>query len=81
MRLLATIATTLAQYHQFNAYLRRLNTYSDRQLDDMGVMRGDLTRLAWEEAERCFPVPAETGAGGYGRTTARSIELAVAGQR
>ena len=37
MRLLTTIATTLARYHQFNAILRELNAYSDRVLADMGV--------------------------------------------
>ena len=81
MRLLTTIATTLAQYHQFNATLRELNAYSDRELTDMGVGRGDLTRLAWQEAERRFPLPDESDAVGYSKTAAHSIELAVAGQR
>ena len=61
MRLLTTIATTLAQYHQFNATLRELNARSDRELADMGVDRGDIARLAWQEAERRFPLPAEAG--------------------
>ena len=52
MRLLTTIATTLARYHQFNAILRELNAYPDRVLVDMGIDRADLSRLAWEEAER-----------------------------
>ena len=81
MRLLTTIATTLAQYHQFNAILRELDAYSDRELNDMGVGRGDLTRLAWQEAERRFPLPAEFDEAGYPQVAAHSIELAVAGQR
>jgi uncharacterized protein YjiS (DUF1127 family) len=81
MRLLTTIATALAQYHQFHATLRELNDYSDRELNDMGVGRGDLTRLAWQEAERRFPMPEETPTVGFSKTAAHSIELAVAGQR
>lgn len=81
MRLLATIATTLAQYHQFNATLRELNAHSDRELDDMGLDRGNVARLAWQEAERRFPLPEVADDVGYAKTAARSIELAVAGQR
>jgi uncharacterized protein YjiS (DUF1127 family) len=81
MRLLTTIATALAQYHQFHATLRELNDYSDRELTDMGIGRGDLTRLAWEEAERRFPLPVAPEAGTFPKVAAHSIELAVAGQR
>lgn len=81
MRLLTTIATTLAQYHQFNATLRELNAYSDRELADMGVGRGDLIRLAREEAERRFPLPAEPPARPFAKADARPIEFAFAGQR
>jgi uncharacterized protein YjiS (DUF1127 family) len=82
MRLLTTIATTLAQYHQFTATRRELDSRSDRQLADMGVERGDVVRLAWEEAERRFPLPAEgQDTRGFAKTSARSLELALAGQR
>ena len=82
LRLLTNIATALVQYHQFHATLRELNEYSDRDLNDMGVDRGDLTRLAWQEAERRFPLPAETNAEAVvPKAAARSIEPAVAGQR
>ena len=60
MRLLTTIATTLAQYHRFTAARRELEARSDRELADMGLERGDFTRLAWQEAERRFPLPAAT---------------------
>mgnify|MGYP001424696632 CR=1 FL=1 len=81
MRLLTTIALTLAQYHQFHATLRELSGCSDRQLADMGVDRADLTRLAWQEAERRFPPPAAAPAAAYPRVAADTIELAVAAQR
>lgn len=81
MRLLTSIATALAQYHQFHATLRELNDYSDRELNDMGVGRGDITRLAWQEAERRFQLPEGSREAGYPKVAARGIELAVAGQR
>jgi hypothetical protein len=37
--------------------------------------------VAWEEAERRFPLPAELPAPSFAKVDARSIELAVAGQR
>lgn len=82
MRLLTTIATTLAQYHQFTAIRRELDTRSDHQLADMGVKRGDIVRLAWEEAERRFPLPAESEPTHvFAKTSARSLDLELAGQR
>jgi uncharacterized protein YjiS (DUF1127 family) len=81
MRLLTTIATALAQYHQFHASLRELNDRSDRELADMGIQRGEIALLAWQEAERRFPLPAEAHQQVYAKTSAGSIELAVAGQR
>ena len=79
MRVLATIATTLAQYRQFNAILRELDAYSDRELNDIGIGRGDLARLAWAEAERRLALPDEAPRS-VPKIAARSLELAVAGQ-
>ena len=81
MRLLTTIATMLAQHHRFTATLRELDACSDRELVDMGLARGDLTRLAREQAERRFPLPAEPSARPFAKADARPIELAFAGQR
>ena len=81
MRLLTNIATALAQYHQFHATLRELNEYSDRDLNDMGIARSYLTRLAWQEADRRFPLPEQAADGVVPKAAARSIELNVAGQR
>lgn len=82
MRLLTTIATALAQYHQFNTARRDLQARSDRQLADMGLERGDLTRLAWEEAERRFPLPAaEAEDRRFAKAAALPLDLRLAGQR
>ena len=81
MRLLTTIATMLAQHHRFTATLRELDACSDRELVDMGLARSDLARLAREDAERRFPLPAEPSARPFAKADARSIALAFAGQR
>jgi uncharacterized protein YjiS (DUF1127 family) len=81
MRLLTTIATVLAQFHQYRVILDELEAYTDRELNDLGIGRGDLPRVAWEEAERRFPSPDHTTDAGFPKVAARSIELAVAGQR
>jgi len=41
-----------AQHREFHAARAELDRYTDRQLSDMGLTRGDLTRVAYEEAER-----------------------------
>jgi hypothetical protein len=75
MRLLTTIATMLAQYHWFTATRHELEARSDRE-------RGDITRLAWQETERRFPLPAATeDTQGFAKTSARPLDLTLAGQR
>ena len=81
MRLLTTIATTLARYHRFNAILRELGARPDRVLADMGIDRADVARLAWEEAERRLPLPAALPARPFARTAAQPIEPAFAAAR
>ncbi len=82
MRLLTTIATTLAQYHHFIAARDQLEARSDRQLADMGIDRADIVRLAWQEAERRLPLPAEADeAPRFSKTTAGPLDLAIAGHR
>ena len=67
---------------EFHAALAELSRYTDRQLADMGVERGDVVRLAWEEAERRFPLPAEgEPTRAFAKTSAGSLDLALAGQR
>ena len=57
MQMLGTIAAALAQYHLAQARLERLNACSDAELAAMGMDRDDLPAVAWEEAERRFPLP------------------------
>jgi uncharacterized protein YjiS (DUF1127 family) len=52
MNLLTNLARSWAQYRTFRATLAELQMCSDRQLADMGFVRGDLARIAYEAAER-----------------------------
>ena len=50
--LLRTIELAWTQYRAFRAALAELNGYSERELDELGVTRADVPRIAYEEAER-----------------------------
>ncbi|MGE3294434.1 MAG: DUF1127 domain-containing protein [Geminicoccaceae bacterium] len=43
---------------EFHAALAELSRFTDRQLADIGLERGDLARVALEEAERRVGAPA-----------------------
>ena len=43
---------------EFDAALAQLSGYTDRQLADIGLERGDFARVALEEAERRVGAPA-----------------------
>jgi uncharacterized protein YjiS (DUF1127 family) len=58
MDLLDNTLRLWAQYREFRAVLRELESYSDRELAELGIARGDVTRLAYEEAERRVASPA-----------------------
>jgi uncharacterized protein YjiS (DUF1127 family) len=64
MDLLNNTLRIWAQYREFRAVLKELESYSDRELTELGIARGDVTRLAYEEAERrvASPAPAPRGA-------------------
>jgi uncharacterized protein YjiS (DUF1127 family) len=51
-----------AMHREFRAVLAELNSYSDRELADLGVSRADVARLAYEEAERRILTPAASRA-------------------
>jgi hypothetical protein len=52
MRAIEGILRTLVQYHAFYRELARLGRRSDRELSQSGIGRGDLVRVAYEQAER-----------------------------
>lgn len=54
-----------AQHRAFQAARAELNRYTDRQLIDMGLTRGDLTRVAYDEAERRVATPRTHSVGAF----------------
>ena len=39
------------QWRRYNQSLRELNRLGDRELADIGISRGDIPRVAWENSE------------------------------
>ena len=62
MDLLKATLRVWAMHCEFRAVLAELDSYSDRELADLGVSRGDVARLAYEEAERRTTTPAASRA-------------------
>jgi uncharacterized protein YjiS (DUF1127 family) len=52
MNLLQKIALVWTQYRAFQAALAELNRYSDHKLDELGITRADIPRIAYAKAER-----------------------------
>ena len=52
MNLLQTITLAWTQYRAFQAALAELESYSERELSELGITRDDIPGLAYEEAER-----------------------------
>jgi uncharacterized protein YjiS (DUF1127 family) len=46
-----------AMHREFRTVLKELASYSDRELIELGLSRGDLARVAYEEAERRIGSP------------------------
>ena len=40
------------QWRRYNDSLRELNQLGDRELADIGLSRGDIPRVAWENSDR-----------------------------
>jgi uncharacterized protein YjiS (DUF1127 family) len=57
MDLLKHALRVWALHREFRAVLAELNGYSDRELADLGLGRGDVARIAYEEAERRVATP------------------------
>ena len=51
-----------AEYREFRAVFAKLARLSDRELRDMGIDRGDVTRIAYQEAERRIAAPIASSA-------------------
>ena len=47
-----------AQHREFRAVFAELARHTDRELSDMGIDRSDITRIAYQEAERRIVTPA-----------------------
>lgn len=62
MNPLKNILSVWAMHREFRAVLAELDSYSDRELADLGVGRADVARLAYEEAERRTTTPAASRA-------------------
>ena len=60
MNLLKNILSVWAMHREFRAVLAELNSYSDRELGELGLGRGDVARVAYEEAERRIMTPSAT---------------------
>jgi uncharacterized protein YjiS (DUF1127 family) len=58
MNLLLNTLRVWAMHREFRAALVELNGHSDRKLAELGIIRGDIARVAYEEAERRVVMPA-----------------------
>lgn len=52
MSFLNHVLSVLTQYREFRTVSAKLARSTDRELRDMGIDRSDITRIAYEEAER-----------------------------
>jgi len=50
--LLSNIIRLLRSWRRFNESIRELSRLGDRELADIGISRSDITRVAWEHAQR-----------------------------
>ena len=48
---LSHLIGVLRQWRRYNQSLRELNRLGDRELADIGITRGDIPRVAWDNAE------------------------------
>jgi uncharacterized protein YjiS (DUF1127 family) len=62
MNLLKSIPYVGAIHREFRAVLAELNSYSDRELNELGLARGDVARVAYAEAERRLVTTASSRA-------------------
>lgn len=58
MNLLNETLRIWAMHREFRTVLGELKHYTDRELTELGIGRGDIARVAYEEAERRIVTPA-----------------------
>lgn len=61
MSLMQEALRVWAMHREFRAVVKELSAYSDRALDDLGVRRSDIPRIAFQEAERRILTPVPSG--------------------
>jgi uncharacterized protein YjiS (DUF1127 family) len=49
--ILTNLLGVFRQWRRYNQSLRELSALGDRELADIGLRRGDITRAAWENSE------------------------------
>ena len=49
---LSHLVGVFRQWRRYNQSLRELNRLGDRELADIGITRGDIPRVAWDNSER-----------------------------
>jgi len=57
MNFLNSIGAIWTQYRQFRATISELSQLSDAELKDIGLYRGDIITVAYEEAEKYAAAP------------------------
>ena len=60
MELLKETYPLWALHREFRAALAELSKYSDRDLTDLGISRGDIVAIAYQEAERRIGTPRKS---------------------
>jgi uncharacterized protein YjiS (DUF1127 family) len=48
---LSQLVGVFRQWRRYNQSLRELNRLGDRELADIGITRGDIPRVAWDNSE------------------------------
>ena len=50
--MLLAVIRFLQSWRRYNASVRELSSLGDRELADIGISRGDIARIAWDNATR-----------------------------
>ena len=58
MNVLNRVLSAWAQQREFRAVYAELARHTDREIHDMRIERSDITRIAYDEAERRIVTPA-----------------------